>query len=51
MTYSPPVIGRKKLLNFTATSWPSYGGIAMGLAAGLVLTASVSTLRRKDAAS
>lgn len=51
MTYSPPVIGRKKLLNFTATSWPSYGGIAMGLAAGLVLTASVSTLRRKGAAS
>ncbi len=50
MTYSPPVIGRKKLLNFTATSWPSYGGIAMGLAAGLVLTASVRTLRRKDAA-
>ena len=35
MTYQPPLIGRKKLLNFTATSWPSGGGIAMGLAAGL----------------
>ena len=51
MTYSPPVIGRKKLLNFTATSWPSYGGIAMGIAAGLVVAASVTTLRgrREDA--
>lgn len=51
MTYSPPVIGRKKLLNFTATSWPSYGGIAMSIAAGLVVAASVTTLRgrREDA--
>ncbi len=46
MTYSPPVIGRKKLLNFTATSWPSYGGLAMALAGGLVAWASWSTLRR-----
>lgn len=51
MTYSPPVIGRKKLLNFTATSWPSTGGIAMGIAAGLVVAASVTSLRagRKEA--
>ena len=47
MTYSPPVIGRKQLLNFTATSWPSYGGIAMGLAAGLVVLASWQTARAK----
>jgi hypothetical protein len=46
MTYSPPVLGRKKLLNFTATSWPSTGGIAMGIAGGLVLFASWSTYRR-----
>lgn len=45
MTYSPPVIGRKRLLNFTATSWPSTGGIAMGIAAGLVVAASVTSLR------
>ena len=45
MTYSPPVIGRKKLLNFTATSWPSYGGIALSLAAGLIVVASVTTFR------
>jgi copper chaperone NosL len=46
MTYSPPVIGRKKLLNFTATSWPASGGIAMTLAGGLVAWASWSTMRR-----
>lgn len=50
MTYSPPVLGRKKLLNFTATSWPSYGGIAMALAGGLVAYASWTTLRRKGTA-
>lgn len=50
MTYSPPVIGRKQLLNFTATSWPSYGGIAMALAGGLVAYASWTTLRRKQEA-
>jgi copper chaperone NosL len=49
MTYSPPVIGRKKLLNFTATSWPSSGGLALGLAAGLVAVAVVTTARRKEA--
>jgi copper chaperone NosL len=49
MTYSPPVIGRKKLLNFTATSWPAAGGIAMGLAAGLVVFAVYDTRRRRGA--
>lgn len=48
MTYSPPVIGRKKLLNFTATSWPSTGGVAMALAAGLVVVASATTLRQRS---
>ena len=32
MTYQPPLIGTKQLLNFTATSWPSTGAIAAGLA-------------------
>ncbi len=45
MTYSPPVIGRKRLLNFTATSWPSSGGIAMGLATGLIVLASWTSAR------
>jgi len=37
MTYQPPLIGSKKLLNFTATSLPALGGwiaIAAGLLAG-----------------
>lgn len=50
MTYSPPVLGRKKLLNFTATSWPSYGGLAMALAGGLVAYASWTTRRRETEA-
>lgn len=29
MSYQPPLIGSKKLLNFTAHSWPSLGGWAM----------------------
>ncbi len=46
MSYQPPLIGSKKLLNFRATSWPSGGGIALGLAAGLVFLAIVDTRRR-----
>jgi len=39
LSYQPPLLGSKQLLNFTATSWPSLGGwaIAAGLAAGIVL--------------
>jgi len=40
MTYQPPLIGSKQLLNFTATSWPDSGGwiiIASGLIGLLVL--------------
>jgi hypothetical protein len=29
MSYQPPLIGSKKLLNFTANSWPAIGGIAI----------------------
>jgi len=46
MTYQPPLIGSKKLLNFRATSWPSGGGIALTLAAGLVFLAVLDTRRR-----
>jgi len=46
LSYQPPVIGSKQLLNFTAHSWPGLGGwaIAMALAAGLALC--VIELRR-----
>ncbi|AHG92567.1 hypothetical protein J421_5032 (plasmid) [Gemmatirosa kalamazoonensis] len=32
MTYQPPLIGAKTLLNFVATSWPAAGGILLGVA-------------------
>ena len=32
MTYQPPLIGTKQLLNFTAASWPATGAIAAGAA-------------------
>lgn len=31
MTYQPPIIGSKQLLNFRATSWPASGGIIAGV--------------------
>jgi hypothetical protein len=39
MTYQPPLIGAKQLLNFRATSWPALGGILAGVAMALALTA------------
>jgi len=46
LSYQPPVIGSKRLLNFTAHSWPGLGGAALagGLLIGVVL--SVLELRR-----
>lgn len=41
MSYQPPLIGSKQLLNFTATSWPGWGGVAAGIAFALGLTAVV----------
>ena len=40
MSYQPPLIGAKKLLNFNAISLPGTGGIIAGLSllAGLVLS-------------
>lgn len=32
MTYEPPLIGTKQLLNFTASSWPAEGAILLGVA-------------------
>jgi copper chaperone NosL len=32
MTYQPPLIGSKQLLNFTATSWPGTGAMVLGVA-------------------
>lgn len=40
MTYQPPILGSKQLLNFTAHSWPALGGWAafISLAIGFVLS-------------
>jgi hypothetical protein len=32
MSYQPPLIGSKQLLNFTAISWPTTGAVLIGLA-------------------
>ncbi len=41
MSYQPPLIGRKQLLNFHATSWPASGGwvlvVALLVGVGLVI--------------
>ena len=50
MSYQPPLIGSKQLLNFTATSWPGLGGIAAGLAFVLGVAAVVLTVRARRAA-
>jgi copper chaperone NosL len=39
MTYQPPLIGTKQLLNFTATSLPDIGGVVLGLAFALGVAA------------
>lgn len=41
MTYQPPLIGSKQLLNFTATSIPGFGGYAAMIALGLSVLALV----------
>lgn len=46
MTYQPPLIGTKQLLNFTATSWPASGSIFLGLAFALGVLAIVVARRR-----
>src|SRR5665647_2222122 len=39
MTYQPPLLGTKQLLNFTAASWPGPGGMAAGAAFLIALLA------------
>ena len=38
MSYQPPLIGTKQLLNFQATSWPALGGLALIAAVAIVVT-------------
>ena len=46
MSYQPPVIGSKQLLNFHATSWPGLGGWITILAVGAVATVALLEWRR-----
>jgi copper chaperone NosL len=48
MTYQPPIIGSKQLLNFRATSWPASGGWILIAAAAAVAGVLASTLRRRS---
>jgi nitrous oxidase accessory protein len=49
MSYQPPIIGTKQLLNFTASSWPGPGGIAAGVAFVMVLAALLLSRQKKSA--
>lgn len=49
MSYQPPLIGAKQLLNFRATSWPSLGGILAGVAIALAVAAVVLAWREQRA--
>src|SRR5512134_3703137 len=46
MTYQPPLIGSKQLLNFHATSWPAAGGWVAILVVSLVVGLAVWQWRR-----
>ena len=45
MAYQPPLIGSKKLLNFTATSLPATGGVLAIASVALAVGAAVSVSR------
>jgi hypothetical protein len=49
-SYQPPLIGAKKILNFTAASWPDVGGIAAFVSLALVLLVVALEWRRRTAA-
>ncbi|HEX7023591.1 MAG TPA: hypothetical protein VF187_02135 [Gemmatimonadales bacterium] len=49
MSYQPPLIGSKQLLNFHATSWPAPGGWIAILALAVVITLAVREWRAAPA--
>jgi len=49
MSYQPPLIGSKQLLNFTAVSLPGSGGLLAGAALTLALAASYLAWRNRAA--
>lgn len=51
MTYQPPLIGSKQMLNITAHSWPGMGMIAALVSMGIGLGIAVSEFRQGRSAS
>ena len=51
MSYQPPLLGSKQLLNFTATSWPDLGGWALVVATALVAAAISRSLFQKTSST
>ena len=49
MVYQPPLIGSKKLLNFTANSYPAFGGWMIFLSLGLAVAAAWNSRKRLSA--
>jgi hypothetical protein len=45
MSYQPPLLGSKQLLNFHATSWPASGGVVLIAALGIGLALAVREYR------
>ena len=41
MSYQPPILGTKQLLNFQATSWPALGGWVVISALALAVACSI----------
>ena len=46
MSYQPPLLGSKQLLNFTATSWPDVGGVLAGVAFVIAIAAMLWSVRK-----
>ena len=51
MSYQPPLIGSKQILNFHATSWPASGGWVLIGAVTLVVLSAAWELRRAKGAT
>jgi hypothetical protein len=51
MTYQPPLIGTKQLLNFTAESWPALGAVCLGIAFVLGVAALIVAKRQPRASA
>ena len=45
--YQPPIFGVKQILNFTATSWPAPGGLAVMAGVTLAFVATVLAVRTR----